>query len=131
MYGEKASKAILSNLSYQLFGKVNDPNTTKYHERYFEIVKKDTTSINRGYNLNFDTRVTTGERETPKIRAEIFFKLSQGEFVTHLDGEDRKVQFKLQSIDKFLPQLEKMYSEKDFQENFERVYRDLWSLFSN
>lgn len=29
MYGDKASKAILSNLSYQFFGKVNDPDTAK------------------------------------------------------------------------------------------------------
>lgn len=39
MYGEKASRAILSNLSYQFFGKVNDPDTAKYYERFFEIVK--------------------------------------------------------------------------------------------
>ncbi|MGB3775698.1 MAG: TraM recognition domain-containing protein, partial [Leeuwenhoekiella sp.] len=131
IYGEKASKAILSNLSYQFFGKVNDPDTAKYYERYFEIVKKDTTSINRGHNLNFDTRVTTGERETPKIRAEEFFKLSQGEFVTYADGEDRKVQFKLQPIQKFLPQLKKVYSIKDLEINFERVYREAHSLFSD
>lgn len=131
MYGEKASKAILSNLSYQFFGKVNDPDTAKYYERYFEIVKKDTTSINRGHNLNFDTRVTTGEREAPKIRAEVFFKLSQGEFVTYADGEDRKVQFKLQSIDKFLPQLKKVYTLEDLDKNFERIYSEARSLFGD
>lgn len=30
MYGDKASKAILANLSYQFFGKANDPDTAKY-----------------------------------------------------------------------------------------------------
>ncbi|MCX2682179.1 type IV secretory system conjugative DNA transfer family protein, partial [Galbibacter sp. EGI 63066] len=48
MYGEKASKAILSNLSYQFFGKANDPDTAKYYERFFEIVKKPTISVNQG-----------------------------------------------------------------------------------
>src|SRR5690606_6275235 len=38
MYGEKGSRAILSNLSYQFFGKANDPETAKYYERFFEIV---------------------------------------------------------------------------------------------
>lgn len=35
LYGEKVSKAILSNLSYQFFGKVNDQDTAKYYERFF------------------------------------------------------------------------------------------------
>lgn len=30
MYGDKVSRAILSNLSYQFFGKVNDPDTALY-----------------------------------------------------------------------------------------------------
>jgi len=33
MYGDKASKAILSNLSYQFFGKVNDPDTKSLSEK--------------------------------------------------------------------------------------------------
>ena len=47
MYGDKASKAILSNLSYQFFGKVNDPDTAKYYERFFEIIKDPTKSISQ------------------------------------------------------------------------------------
>ncbi len=78
LYGDKASKAILSNLSYQFFGKVNDPDTAKYYERFFELVKKETTSVNKGHNLNFDTRITKGEKEVSKRRANIFFKLKQG-----------------------------------------------------
>ena len=78
MYGDKASKAILSNLSYQFFGKVNDPDTAKYYERFFEIIKDPTKSISRGHNLDFDTRITTGEKEIPKIRADVFFRLKQG-----------------------------------------------------
>ncbi len=70
LYGEKASRAILSNLSYQFFGKVNDPDTAKYYERFFELVKRPTTRVNRSRTINLDTRVTTGEREVSKIRAE-------------------------------------------------------------
>ena len=129
MYGDKASKAILSNLSYQFFGKVNDPDTAKYYERFFEIVKKETTSVNRGYNLNFDTRVTTGEREVAKIRADAFFRLKQGEFITFADGEDRKVQFKLYDIERELPKDVHEYSDADLKANFDRIYEDVKAIF--
>lgn len=129
MYGDKASKAILSNLSYQFFGKVNDPDTAKYYERFFEIVKRETTSVNRGHNLNFDTRVTTGEREVSKIRADEFFRLKEGEFITFADGKDRKVQFKHPKIEKRLPVKKQEYSEADLQANFDWVYKEVRSIF--
>ncbi len=129
MYGDKASKAILSNLSYQFFGKVNDPDTAKYYERFFEIVKDPTKSISRGYNLDFDTRITTGEKEIPKIRADVFFRLKQGEFITYADGKDRKVQFKLQKIERELPRGAKEFSNADLETNFERVYEEARSIF--
>ncbi|MGY5849580.1 type IV secretory system conjugative DNA transfer family protein [Salegentibacter sp. F14] len=131
MYGDKASKAILSNLSYQFFGKVNDPDTAKYYERFFKIVKKPTTSVNRGYSLDFDTRVTTGEKEIPKIRADVFFRLKQGEFITYADGKDKKIQFKLQKIGRDLPSAkdQKPYSKADLKANFEQVYKEARSIF--
>jgi hypothetical protein len=129
MYGDKASKAILSNLSYQFFGKVNDPDTAKYYERFFEIIKDPTKSISRGHNLDFDTRITTGEKEIPKIRADVFFRLKQGEFITYADGRDKKVQFKLANIQRELPQESKQFSQADLAANFERVYKDVSGLF--
>lgn len=129
LYGEKASKAILSNLSYQFFGKVNDPDTAKYYERFFELIKMKTTSVNKGFNLNFDTRVTKGEKEVSKRRADIFFRLKQGEFIAFADGEDRKVHFKLQDIKRELPNKKSQFSEKELNENYERIYEDVKSLF--
>ncbi|WP_282081254.1 type IV secretory system conjugative DNA transfer family protein [Aquimarina algiphila] len=129
MYGDKASKAILSNLSYQFFGKVNDPDTAKYYERFFEIIRKETTSVNRGHNLNFDTRITTGEREVSKIRADVFFRLKQGEFITFADGKDNKVRFRLQKIEKELPQKKVQFSNIEIEKNFENVYQEVKSIF--
>ena len=131
MYGDKASKAILSNLSYQFFGKVNDPDTAKYYERFFEIVKKQTTSVNRGHNLNFDTRITTGEREIPKIRADVFFRLRQGEFITYADGKDRKVRFKRIKIQRALPSLEQSIGAMDLEANFNKIHLEARSIFKN
>lgn len=130
MYGDKASKAILSNLSYQFFGKVNDPDTAKYYERFFEIIKDPTKSVSRGHNLDFDTRVTTGEKEIPKIRADVFFRLKQGEFITYADGIDKKVQFTLERIKRELPSRSKQVSQKELGENFERIYREAKSIFN-
>nr|WP_242404041.1 type IV secretory system conjugative DNA transfer family protein [Formosa agariphila] len=130
MYGDKASRAILSNLSYQFFGKVNDPDTAKYYERFFEIVKQETTSINRGHNLDFDTRVTTGEREVAKVRADAFFRLKQGQFVVFADGTDHKVQFTLLNIVRGLPKQVQVYSDEDLQVNFDRVYDEVRSMFN-
>ena len=129
LYGEKASKAILSNLSYQFFGKVNDPDTAKYYERFFEVVKKETVSVNRGHNLNFDTRITTGEKEVAKVRADLFFRLKEGEFMTYADGVDKKVQFRLQKIQKDLPPTPKVTNE-DLENNFAKIYREASSIFS-
>ena len=129
MYGDKASKAILSNLSYQFFGKVNDPDTAKYYERFFEIIKDPTKSVSRGHNLDFDTRITTGEKEIPKIRADVFFRLKQGEFITYADGKDKRVQFKLHNIPRGLPKAAKEFSKKDLEANFEQVYDEARSIF--
>lgn len=129
LYGEKASKAILSNLSYQFFGKVNDPDTAKYYERFFELVKMKTTSVNKGFNLNFDTRITEGEKEVSKRRADVFFRLQQGEFVAFADGRDKKIQFKLQKIKKEAPKIKARYNEDRLKLNFEKIYRSSRSIF--
>ena len=85
--------------------------------------------MNRGHNLNFDTRITTGEREVAKIRADVFFRLKEGEFITFADGEDKKVQFKLSKIERRLPTKTQNYTEADLEENFDRIYHDVRSIF--
>ncbi len=128
LYGEKGSKAILSNLSYQFFGKVNDPDTAKYYERFFEIIKDPTRSVSKSTGLSWEARVTQGEREVPKRRAEIFFKLKQGEFIVFADGKDRKVRFKYPKIKKELPSPVPM-TPQDLEENFIKIHKDIRSIF--
>lgn len=97
---------------------------------FFEIIKDPTKSISRGHNLDFDTRVTTGEKEIPKIRADVFFRLKQGEFITYADGRDKKVQFKLANIKRALPKQTKQFTQEDLAANFERVYDEVRSIFN-
>lgn len=125
LYGEKASKAILSNLSYQFFGKVNDPDTAKYYERFFEIIKTPTKSISKSSGLSFESRITKGEREVSKRRADVFFRLKQGEFIAFADGKDKKIHFKLQQIQKDIPKLQNVFSKRDLEINFERIYKEI------
>lgn len=130
LYGDKASKAILSNLSYQFFGKVNDPDTAKYYEQFFELIKIPTKSVSRSSGLTLESRITKGEKEVSKRRAGLFFRLKQGEFVAFADGKDRKVQFKLQTIQKERPQSLKRYSNDDLRFHFEGVYREATTILN-
>ncbi len=131
MYGDKASKAILSNLSYQFFGKVNDPDTAKYYERFFELIKQPTKSISKSSGLSFESRITKGEKEVSKRRADIFFRLKQGEFVTFADGKDKKVQFKLQVIQKELPKKGLAFAETDLRSNYKKIHKEARLIFEN
>ncbi|MEM9867155.1 MAG: type IV secretion system DNA-binding domain-containing protein, partial [Bacteroidota bacterium] len=129
MYGDKASKAILSNLSYQFFGKVNDPDTAKYYERFFELIKQPTKSISKSSGLTFESRITKGEKEVSKRRADIFFRLRQGEFITFADGKDKKIRFHLDNIIKEMAKQEVKYSNNDLITNFRKVYQDIKTMF--
>ena len=130
MYGERASRAILGNLSYQFFGKANDPDTARYYERFFEIVKRPTKSVSKGENiLSFDTRITKGEREVSKIRADVFFRLRQGEFISFADGRDRKVRFPVPDIERQLPKPAHAHNDAEIRANFERIHFEAQQLF--
>ena len=128
MYGEKASKAILSNLSYQFFGKVNDPDTARYYERFFELVKIPTRSVSKSSGLNLERRITEGEKEVSKRRAEVFFRLRQGEFVVFADGKDRKVRFPRPVIERGLPKPLDI-KEGDLERHYLKVHREVSSIF--
>ena len=131
LYGERASKAILSNLSYQFFGKVNDPDTAKYYERFFELVHQENISISQSGNLDFDTRITKSKREVAKLRSDLFFKLAPGEFVCFTDGVDQRIKFRKSKIPKYLPPGFKEYSEEEIAENFNRIYDEVQEVLKS
>lgn len=130
MYGDKASKAILSNLSYQFFGKANDPDTAKYYERFFEIVKKQTKAVSRSSNWNLDYRITKGEREVSKIRSDAFFRLKRGEFISFADGKDKRVQFRKPDITRGLPKPTYTSDHPEIRANYQRIHLQVRKLFN-
>ncbi|RDY57949.1 type IV secretory system conjugative DNA transfer family protein [Flagellimonas nanhaiensis] len=130
MYGEKASRAILSNLSYQFFGKANDPDTARYYERFFELVKRPTRSVSKGQDpFRSDTRITRGEREVSKVRSDVFFRLKQGEFIAFADGRDCKIRFPRPQWKRGLPEPNFPNLDNRFEANFERIHMEAKSLF--
>ena len=131
LYGERASKAILSNLSYQFFGKVNDPDTAKYYERFFALIHQENISISQSGNLDFDMRIIKSKREVAKLRSDLFFKLAPGEFVSFTDGVDKRIKFRKSKILKYLPPGFKDYSEEEIAENFDRIYDDIQSVLDS
>jgi hypothetical protein len=130
MYGERASRAILSNLSYQFFGKANDPETARYYERFFELVKRPTRSVSKGQDpFRSDTRITRGEREVSKVRSDVFFRLKQGEFIAFADGRDRKIRFPLPQWHRALPPPSYPNLDNRFEAHFERIHMETRALF--
>ena len=89
-YGRDGFKEILANLSTQFFGKSNDPDTSKFYESYFELVKEKTKSISeKGDFLSGGRTITTGEKEVSKYRASRFQNLKVGEFAMLSDGKNQ------------------------------------------
>ncbi|MBL7473315.1 type IV secretory system conjugative DNA transfer family protein [Robertkochia sp. 1368] len=107
LYGEKMSRAILANLSYQFFGKANDPETGKYYEQFLELIKTKTRSVSKGMNLSFDTRITSSEKEVHRIRANQFFKLQTGQFIASSDARSQLLTFPKKNLHRSLPILKK------------------------
>lgn len=130
MYGERASRAILSNLSYQFFGKANDPDTAHYYERFFERVKRPLRSVSKKTDFwRPDTRVTNTEREVGKVRSEEFFRLRQGEFITFSDGKDRKIRFPVPMVTKSLPKPRFGPDSPEIAANFHRIHLEAKRMF--
>ena len=88
-----------------------------------EIVKNQTKSVSKGTGLSWEARITRGEKEVPKRRAEVFFRLKPGEFIVFADGKDRKILFKLQHIEKGVPKVNAPISESNINIFWERLYR--------
>ncbi|WP_335965115.1 type IV secretion system DNA-binding domain-containing protein [Galbibacter sp. PAP.153] len=129
MYGDKGSRAILSNLSYQFFGKANDPLTARYYEQFFEMIKTKTKSVTRSNSVSFEKRITTGEREVAKNRASIFFRLKEGEFISFADGKDKKIRFPTPHHQKQKPLPHKVPTAKELKENHKRIYKEVKGIF--
>ena len=90
--------------------------------------QKPTQNISKSSGLSWESRITKGEKEVAKRRAEVFFRLRQGEFIAFTDRKDKKVYFELQQIGKVRPSKTKHYTDEDIILNFNRIYREVKTI---
>lgn len=125
-------KEVLTNLSTQFMGKVNDPDTANFYEKYFERIEvvQKSQSQKTGFGPS-DTRITTSKKEQAKHRGYEFFKLKAGEFVMFSGGADSKFRFKFyKSMEKTKPPILRVLTDEDLDENFNKIIHQAHSLFN-
>lgn len=121
---EYKAKEIFANLSTQLMGKVNDPDTAKMYEKYFELIKEEKVSISKSVDVFYsknDTRKSISEQERSKIRGFEFFKLQQGEFIMFADGLDEKFRFFYEPPVEKLPPTVRCITDTEMQDYYEDI----------
>ena len=105
LYKENEIKALLANLSTKMFGKSNLPETSKFYEQYFELIKIKQKSISQKqatvFGSSADKRETISDKEEAKHRAFEFDKLKSGEF--HVFDENGKHMFNRWDMIEFTP----------------------------
>jgi len=127
-YGRDGFKEIIANLSTQFFGKSNDPDTSKFYESFFELIKQQTKSIStKGMVSLFstgETSTTIGEKEVSKFRASRFNSLKVGEFAFLSDGNTDIVKFKPPKIEKGKIPIRKKITQEMLERNFSQIIHE-------
>ncbi|MFN3021824.1 type IV secretory system conjugative DNA transfer family protein [Chryseobacterium sp. TY3] len=127
-YGKEGFKEIIANLSTQFFGKSNDPDTSKFYESFFELVKQQTKSVStKGMVSLFstgETSTTIGEKEVSKFRASKFNALKVGEFAFLSDGNTDIVKFKTTKIQKGKIPIRKKITQEMLERNFNKIIQE-------
>ena len=131
-YGRDDFREITSNLGTQILGKSNDPDTAKFNEQYFELIKEKQISKNLkgGADLfNTTNSRTISQREVSKVRAFEFTQFQVGQFAFISGGKSQVVKFKKATIDK--PSLNRLrsVSKEDLENHFNRIFEDVKTLF--
>ncbi len=122
--------SILSNLSTQFFGKVNDPKTAEYYVQFFEKIKVEQISKSLGRSTSGSSRnTTTSYRDETQIKASEFFRLNPGEFVMVTRGKETKLRF--QNIDRpeEMPPILREISDEEIVAQYKQILKDVDHLF--
>ncbi|MGL5919434.1 MAG: type IV secretory system conjugative DNA transfer family protein [Bacteroidales bacterium] len=130
---EYKMKEILTNLSTQFMGKVNDADTAKYYEQFFEIIENDTRSVSKSASFldMASARITTSKKERAKVRANEFQRLKQGEFIMFSDGRDDRFRFFYEPGEKALPPKLREVPEEVLEDNYRDILHKAKVFFEN
>jgi len=125
-YGDVITSSLLANLSYQMIGKANDPDSVRYYKNISEEIEKKTVSKSyTGSVMGGDTRMTEGTRETSKYKNQDFTGLKQGQFFVFADGKDKLYNFDLFPFKRIELKVRHHITEKELNDNFNRIMEDV------
>ena len=125
-YGDVITGSLLANLSYQMIGKANDPDSVRYYKNISEEIEKRT--VSRSFTnsvMGGDTRTSEGTRETSKYKNQDFTRLKQGQFFVFADGKDKLYNFDLFPFKRLELKVKHHITEKDLNDNFNRIMEDV------
>jgi type IV secretory pathway TraG/TraD family ATPase VirD4 len=125
-YGDVITSSLLANLSYQMIGKANDPDSIRYYKNISEEIEKRT--VSRSFTnsvIGGDTRTSEGTRETSKYKNQDFTSLKQGQFFVFADGKDKLYNFDLFPFKRLELKVKHHITEKDLNDNFNRIMEDV------
>jgi len=125
-YGDVITSSLLANLSYQMIGKANDPDSVRYYKNISEEIEKKT--VSRSFTssvIGGDTRTSEGTRETSKYKNQDFTRLKQGQFFVFADGKDKLYNFDLFPFKRLELKVKHHITEKDLNDNFNRIMEDV------
>jgi len=125
-YGDVITSSLLANLSYQMIGKANDPDSVRYYKNISEEIEKRT--VSRSFTnsvIGGDTRTSEGTRETSKYKNQDFTGLKQGQFFVFADGKDKLYNFDLFPFKRLELKVKHHITEKDLNDNFIRIMEDV------
>jgi len=125
-YGDVITSSLLANLSYQMIGKANDPDSVRYYKNISEEIEKRT--VSRSFSnsvIGSDTRTSEGTRETNKYKNQDFTGLKQGQFFVFADGKDKLYNFDLYPFKRLELKVKHHITEKDLNDNFNRIMEDV------
>jgi hypothetical protein len=125
-YGDVITSSLLANLSYQMIGKANDPDSVRYYKNISEEIEKRT--VSRSFTnsvIGGDTRTSEGTRETSKYKNQDFTRLKQGQFFVFADGKDKLYNFDLFPFKRLELKVKHHITEKDLNDNFNHIMEDV------
>ena len=126
-YGRDGFKEILANLSTQFFGKSNDPDTSKFYESYFELIKEKTKSTSQkgDFFSSGGRTITIGEKDVSKFKASRFNNLKVGEFAMLSDGDNDIYQIYPKNIVKGDISTRKQVTTQMLENNFSKILNEV------
>jgi len=128
-YGDLVTRSLFSNLSYQMIGKTNDPDSVKYYKNISEEIEKAT--VSKSYSsalMGGDTRTSEGTRETSKYKNQDFTGMKAGQFFMFADGKDKLYNFGLFPFQRIENKVKHLITDREINDNFNKIMEEVKSL---